>query len=400
MFALCLCVFVSLCLCVFVAICLLSRRRRDQNPFNPFRPFYHPIALRRRRASAKVAKLPQQRSQSLGLANHQAQLLNARLCSKLVLRSPCIATQFTHVNPNVAMIYRYLYPLFSRKRFYASVVFFGFLAYTYDTVEMRLTDETMMRKLAENAFAYVPKVTHFRQWGREMRYVQVGDAHKPLILFIHGAPSSSSFWMDMLSDSSLLSQAKLLAVDRPGYGYSGYGDPETSVKRQAALIAGILQEKRAIHRQIIVHGSSYGGTVAARLAMDYPELVDGLLLQSASLKPGAETTYWISYPTHHWSMRNFIPGSIRTANAEKLSHKAELEKMVPLWPRIRSKVILLQGIDDTLIFPENAPFAAKNLVNAASVSLTLVPGSKHDLLWTQTDLLKRSLLKLIQITKK
>ena len=149
-----------------------------------------------------------------------------------------------------------------------------------------------------------------------------------------------------------------------------------------------------------MHGSSYGGTVAARLAMDYPELVDGLLLQSASLKPGAETTYWISYPTHHWSMRNFVPGSIRTANAEKLSHKVELEKMVPLWSRIRSKVILLQGIDDTLIFPENAPFAAKNLVNAASVSLTLVPGSKHDLLWTQTDLLKNSLLKLIQITKK
>ena len=298
------------------------------------------------------------------------------------------------------MIYRYLYPLFSRKRFYASVVLFGFLAYTFDTVEMRLTDETMLRKLAENAFAYVPKVTHFRQWGREMRYVQVGDASKPLILFIHGAPSSSSFWLDLLSDSSLLSQAKLMAVDRPGYGYSGYGDPETSVKKQAALIAGILKEKRGIHQQIIVHGSSYGGTVAARLAMDYPELVDGLLLQSASLKPGAETTYWISYPTHHWALRNFVPGSFRTANAEKLSHKDELEKMVPLWSRIRSKVILLQGIDDTLIFPENAPFAAKNLVNAASVSLTLVPGSKHDLLWTQTDLLKRSLLKLIQITKK
>ena len=113
---------------------------------------------------------------------------------------------------------------------------------------------------------------------------------------------------------------------------------------------------------------------------------------AASLKPGAETTYWISYPTHLWSLRNFIPGSFRTANAEKLSHKVELEKMVPLWSRIRSKVILLQGIDDTLIFPENAPFAAKNLVNAASVSLTLVPGSKHDLLWTQTDLLKSSLL--------
>ncbi|MBK9490364.1 MAG: alpha/beta hydrolase [Haliscomenobacter sp.] len=292
------------------------------------------------------------------------------------------------------MLRHYIYPLFYRKRFYASVVLFGFLAYTYDLVEVRLTDDTMIRKLEENAFAYVPKVTHFRQWGREMRYVQLGDLNKPLILFIHGAPASSSFWMGMLSDSTLLAHAKLMAVDRPGYGYSGYGQPEISVKKQAALIAGILKEKRLIHQKIIIHGSSYGGTVAARLAMDYPELVDGLLLQSASLKPGAETTYWISYPTHHWSLRNFIPGSFRTANAEKLSHKAQLQKMVPLWSRIRSKVIVLQGKDDTLIFPENATFAIQKLTKAASASLTLVPGSKHDLLWTQRALLVRSLLKL------
>lgn len=298
------------------------------------------------------------------------------------------------------MLRRYVYPLFHRKRFYASVVLFGFLAYTYNLVEMRLSDETLVSQLTENVFHYAPKVTHFRQAGREMRYVQMGDEHKPLILFIHGAPASSSFWVNLLRDSSLLDNAKVMAVDRPGYGYSGYGHPETSVKKQAALIAGILQEQRPLHQQIIVHGSSYGGTVAARLAMDYPELVDGLLLQSASLKPGAETTYWISYPTHHWSMRNFVPGSFRTANAEKLSHRAELTKMLPLWRNIRSKVILLQGLDDTLIFPDNAPFAAQQLVNAASVSLTMVPGSKHDLLWTQTDLLKQSLLKLIETTKK
>jgi len=294
------------------------------------------------------------------------------------------------------MLRRYIYPLFIRKRFYASVVLFGFLAFTYDFVEVRLTDATLIKKLEENAFAYVPKVTHFRQWGREMRYVEVGDAQKPLILFIHGAPASSSFWTGMLHDSTLLAHAKLMAVDRPGYGYSGYGHPEISVKKQAALIAGILREQRALHQKIIVHGSSYGGTVAARLAMDYPELVDGLLLQSASLKPGAETTYWISYPTSHWALRNFIPGSFRTANAEKLSHRDQLEKMLPGWRKIRSKVIVLQGKDDTLIFPENATFAIEHLSNAASASITMVPGSKHDLLWTQRPLLIHSLLELLQ----
>jgi pimeloyl-ACP methyl ester carboxylesterase len=251
--------------------------------------------------------------------------------------------------------------------------------------------------LAQNAFAYQPQVKHLWQGGRELRYVELGDARKPLLLFIHGAPASSSFWLEFLRDSTLLQYAQLMAVDRPGYGYSGYGHPETSVKKQAALLASILRKKRhQSQRRIIVHGSSYGGTVAARLAMDYPDLVDGLLLQSASLKPGAETTYWISYPTYHWTLRHFIPGSFHTANAEKLSHRAELEQMLPLWPRVRSEVILLQGLDDTLIFPENATFAAQQLVNAAALSMKLIPGSKHDLLWTQRGLLKASLLQLLK----
>lgn len=293
---------------------------------------------------------------------------------------------------------QYLLAWLRRKRFYyASVAAFGALFFVYDTSTMRWGDQLFTSHL-KNAFGYELMSHHLDIQGRPMRYVELGSDDLPLIVFIHGAPASSAFWKPLLTDSTLLANAKLLAVDRPGYGFSDYGNPEISVAKQAELIAQILREKRKTHRRIIVHGSSYGGTVAARLAMDYPELVDGLLLQSASLKPGAETTYWISYPTSHWSLSWLVPGSLHVANAEKLSHPAQLTAMAAHWSNIRSHCIVLQGDADRLIFPENAQYAYQRLTGAASVELRLIPGRKHDLLVTRTALLRDSLLKLLDRT--
>ncbi len=285
---------------------------------------------------------------------------------------------------------------FRKKRFYFLLLLAVGLGFIYEYTEMRRSDNAFMELLADNPFDYQASIDYYWVKGRRMRYVEIGNDSLPLIVFIHGAPSSSAFWEDMLRDSLLLSQAKLVAVDRPGYGYSGFGRPEVSVEKQAAYIARLLDKKRQEHGTIILHGSSYGGTVTARIAMDYPELVDGILLQSASLAPGEEKTYWISYPTSHWALSWLMPGTIRVANAEKLSHKEQLEAMAPLWQRIRSAAIVLHGTADNLIYPGNAGYAAERLINAAYLEVQMVKDRGHDLLWTGTDLLKQSLIKLIR----
>ncbi|MEM6378609.1 MAG: alpha/beta hydrolase [Bacteroidota bacterium] len=278
---------------------------------------------------------------------------------------------------------------------YFSIALLGGLTLFYSAGEMRISDRAYEFKLRKNSFQYEASIHYQETKERTLRYLEIGADHLPLIVFIHGAPSSSAFWKNMLRDSSLLANAKLLAVDRPGYGYSGYGKPEISVKKQAAMIAQILKKKRAQHERIVVHGSSYGGTVAARLAMDFPELVDGLLLQSASVKSGAERTYPISYPTHHWSLRWAVPGSLRTANAEKLSHHLALDKMRDGWKNIRAATIVLHGEADGLIYPDNAFFSFDQITNAVYRDIRFFADRKHDLLWTKTEVLTSSLLKLV-----
>ncbi len=287
--------------------------------------------------------------------------------------------------------------LFRKKRFYVLVFTLGFILFAYQFLELRYSDRTMVRKLAKNVQGYTATVHHYDTLNRHMRYVEIGDDKKPLLMFLHGAPSSSSFWKSYLRDSTLLATVKMLAPDRPGYGYSGFGKAETSIKKQAALVAKILKSKRKLHDIIILHGSSYGGTLAARLAMDYPDLVDGVIFQSASLAPGEETIYSITHPTSKWPLKHLIPTTLRIANEEKLSHEKELEKMAELWDNIKAAVIILQGTSDNLIWPSNATYAKEKLVNAAYVDLVWAEGQGHNLTWTKKELILSSIQKMVKL---
>ena len=286
--------------------------------------------------------------------------------------------------------------LLRRKRFLAALLLLGGFLFIHKSLELRLSDGDLMEALAENPFGLEPRIEYLEQGYRKIRYVEIGHDSLPLIVFIHGAPSSSNFWQSMMTDTALLKEAKLLAVDRPGYGYSGFGKPEVSVEKQAALIATVLETKKQQHQTIIAHGSSYGGTVVARLAMDYPELLNGMLLQSASLAPGEEKTYWISYPTSHWLLRWLMPPTINVANAEKLNHRPQLEKMAQLWDKIKAKTIIMHGTIDELIYPENAYFARNKLTNAQLIDFRLFEGRGHDLLWNKRDELVKGLQKLLE----
>lgn len=289
-------------------------------------------------------------------------------------------------------------PFYRKKRYYVLALLIGFMVFAYNFLNLRLSDAQLAESLANNALGLQPTVDYFEVDGRRLRFVSIGQEDLPLVLLLHGAPSSSAFWRGFMRDSLLLTKMRFVAMDRPGYGFSGIGRPETSVARQSAAVGKLLEKLRPKADRIIVHGSSYGGTLAARVAMDFPDLIDGLLLQSASVKPGAEKILWITYPTTHWSLRWLVPGAIRSANAEKLSHTDQLLQMANGWSNICVPSIILHGSEDWLIYPDNADYACQQLINAPVVRQVMAPGRGHDLLWTEPDLIKQSLHQLIHWT--
>ncbi|GAB4023435.1 alpha/beta fold hydrolase [Spirosoma koreense] len=223
--------------------------------------------------------------------------------------------------------------------------------------------------------------------------VQPGDSSLPVVLFVHGAPSSLSFFNEFFKDTTLLNRAQLVAVDRPGYGFSDYGRVETSIIRQAELLQPLIDRYRKAPYLMVV-GSSYGGSVSARLAMNNPGRVNHVVFVSSALGPGLERTYPISYfadsPLIHWG----VPPLLRLANDEKLAHRQALEAILPDWPKIRSNITMLHGQRDELVYPTNVSFAQAHLVNAR-VKQFLLPENRHDIVFNKRQYMTEILLDIL-----
>lgn len=240
-----------------------------------------------------------------------------------------------------------------------------------------------------------PQINYYKSQGRSVRYIQTGVDTNASILFIHGAPSSLSYWKGYLSDSRLLKRATLYAVDRPGYGYSGLGDPLPDMATQASIIKLILDSLHKAHHPVIVVGVSYGSPIACRLAMDYPELVDGIVLIAPPLGPGQERIFWFTYIIENPLLNWFIPRMLQSANREKVHHREELTKMLPLWPRIHVPVNYLQGMNDGLVNPDNADFAKTHLTNAPSLNIQMIPGRGHLIAFNEEERITHAILDML-----
>lgn len=265
-------------------------------------------------------------------------------------------------------------------------------------VQFRMDDAGLTKYFADHKVQ--AHIAYYKAGGRDVRYVQVGDQPEATLLFIHGAPSSLSYWRGYLSDSLLLSKATIYAVDRPGYGYSGLADPLPGIAAQAAIIKVILDSLHQAHHPVVVVGVSYGAPIACRLAMDYPELVDGLVLTGPALAPGQERVFWFTYmienPLLHWA----VPRMFQSANQEKIHHKEELTKMLPLWPRIHVPVAYLQGANDELVYPANADFAKSHLTNATSLDVQMIAGRGHLIAFSEKARIEKAILDVLDKCKK
>lgn len=115
--------------------------------------------------------------------------------------------------------------------------------------------------------------------GIKLHYQEFGDDTKPAVLLIHGYRSSAYVWR---STAPLIAEQgfRVLAIDLVGFGYSE--KPrwfEYSIQAQARVVVRFMS-RLGIGRATVV-GSSYGGAVAATLALDYAERVEKLVLSDA-----------------------------------------------------------------------------------------------------------------------
>lgn len=130
--------------------------------------------------------------------------------------------------------------------------------------------------------------------GARMHYQEAGARNAKPVILIHGFASSTLVWSKVFLDIASAG-FRVIAPDLVGYGYSGKPrNFEYTIAAQARMIVGLLDELGL--QQVILVGSSYGGAVAATVALDYPKRVEKLVLV------GAVTN---NQPTRYMLMRLF-----------------------------------------------------------------------------------------------
>ncbi len=229
--------------------------------------------------------------------------------------------------------------------------------------------------------------------GYTMHYMYQNMNKEASLVFIHGTPGSWDAFISYFKSDTLTDVANIVSPDRPGFGKSSYGKPVRSLEEQSTLLKPMLE---AIPAPRVLIGHSLGGPIVARMAMDYPELVDGIIMLAPALDPALEPDEdWFRIPMRWPVIGAIAPKIFRISNEELVFLDEELELMLPLWNKIEMPSLVIQGAKDNLVHPGNAAFADSMLINAPKEIIFLEEGN-HFLPWNQSDLIKRKILEMLE----
>jgi len=140
------------------------------------------------------------------------------------------------------------------------------------------------------------------------------------------------------------------------------------------LLGGVL--KLFPNQRKILVGHSLGGPLIARMAADFPEDIDAIVILAGSIDPALEPDEWYRKPMSSGWISWMIPTFIKASNDEILTLKKELENMLPDWEKIKIPVVVMQGTEDGLVPKENADFA-KKMITHAPVKIRMLKGKSH-----------------------
>ena len=129
-----------------------------------------------------------------------------------------------------------------------------------------------------------PGKTHYRYQevsGRKIFYREAGSGSKPVLLLLHGYPSSSHTYRELIP--LLSGRFHVIAPDYLGSGYSDRPDPDAfayDFDVLADYVEGLVNELGI--REYVLYMQDFGAPVGYRLMMRQPERLRGLIVQNAN----------------------------------------------------------------------------------------------------------------------
>ncbi len=258
-------------------------------------------------------------------------------------------------------------------------------------MRMRISDTDAKAEFNKHAVSF--KADYYKINKRTIHYVVTGKDELPTLVFIHGSPGSWNAYEEYLKDSALQQHYRMVSVDRPGFGYSDFGDA-INLSAQALLLSEVLK-KIQNGKPICLIGHSLGGPLIIKLAVQNPALpITNLVMLAGAVDPAEEKPESWRITLDRTPLRYLIPGAMRPSNAELLLFKQDVNDTPHDLQKVTCRVLIMHGEKDDFVPPGNAIFAQKNLTRAKEVKIVWFKDERHFIPWTKFKEIRDALLQL------
>jgi pimeloyl-ACP methyl ester carboxylesterase len=146
--------------------------------------------------------------------------------------------------------------------------------------------------------------------GLSIFYREAGPKDAPVILLLHGLPSSSRMFQPLLA--RLSDRYRLVAPDYPGFGHSDWPDPQQFAYTfdHIAEVMNGFTEALGLARYTL-YMQDYGGPVGFRMALAHPDRVQALIVQDAVAHNEGLGANWATRRAF-WADRSAYEPALRT----------------------------------------------------------------------------------------
>ena len=277
-----------------------------------------------------------------------------------------------------------------KKRYVVYGLVFFYIVMCQSCMTMRFSDKETTNFFATSKTTFQDKTLAFE--GYKIHYVATGNVQNPTLFFVHGSPGSWNAFKEYLQDTLLLKKYRMIAIDRPGFGCSNFGDAQ-NLNVQSQRISEFIK-KIDNKKPLILVGHSVGGPVVAKLVVDHPTWYSRLVILAGSLDPKAEKPEKWRAVIKVSPLRYLIPGALRPSNDELWWLKQDLVALEPELKKITCDVTIIHGTKDVLVPYSNVAFMKKMFVNAKSIDTITIEKANHFIPWSHYEIVRNALLNI------
>lgn len=252
---------------------------------------------------------------------------------------------------------------------------------------MRSNAKETRQHFEKAGIPYQSKLLAIRE--HQIHVITSGDSTLPALVFIHGSPGSWDAFKTFMVEKRLLEKYYLVAIDRPGFGYSDFGEAQ-SLQTQTELLHEAIRKLGL--KSVALVGHSMGGPVICDLAGTYPESYKQLYVLAGSVDPAAEKPERWRQVLMVKPVRYLVPQALRTSNDELFWLKADLYDLKPKLKNISGNVRIIHGTKDRLVPYSNVDFLKKALTAAQKVDVVTIENADHFIPWSHYEIVLAALI--------